>query len=253
VGAVNDTWGTCSGSLGQDVVFKFTTTAAQKTTVKVTPDTAAPTLKPAVYLRKTCGSTAAGDQLACGSNSTAGGTHSVVVNNLPAGTYYVWVDSTSATAPGAFAVEVKLEAPLLPPANDVCGTGGASAPVLTKGTPVTGTTVVATADYGAALSSACYASMGNFNAPGKDVVYSYTPATAGPFTVEVTPTGWDCSLWYTTATCGDQAACVSGSDSGYTGGKETLSITGVAGTTYYFVVDGFSASGTGGDYTILIP
>jgi len=238
VGAVNHTGGTCSGSSGGDVVFQFTTSAAHKATVSVTPDAASKTYAPVIYLRRTCAETGP-SELACGYTPTALAVASAVVNNLPAGTYFVWVDGYLGSA-GKFRLDVKLEAPVLPPANDVC-----AAPVaLTRGVQVSGDTSIANADYGGTLGAVCSGEMAG-NAKGRDLVYRYTPTTSGPFTIELAPSAWDASLWYTTGTCGDAAACVHGSDRYGDGTLETLTVQGVAGTTYFIVVDTYFSAEAG--------
>jgi hypothetical protein len=78
---------------------------------------------------------------------------------------------------------------ITPPANDTCAT---AAP-LTLHIPVAGTTVAATNDY--QLSAAgCFSGIGNTvsNAPGRDVVYSFTAPSTGKYSFRVT--NYDASL-----------------------------------------------------------
>jgi len=104
------------------------------------------------------------------------------------------------------------------------------------------------------VSPVCLTGMANYNPNGKDVVYRYTPATTGSFTVEVTPTGWDCALWYNTSACGtDGGNCLGASDLGYNGTVERLVVSGVAGTAYYlYVSDAYSTSSSGGPFSIVV-
>ena len=52
-----------------------------------------------------------------------------------------------------------------------------------------GDTSSARADYGATMNEACYKAAFDYNAPGHDVVYQYTPDTDDPFLVSVVPLG----------------------------------------------------------------
>jgi hypothetical protein len=114
--------------------------------------------------------------------------------------------------------------------------------VLTKGVAVSGVTALATDDYPGAdwadLSSTC---TGRF--AGKDLVYSYTPAAAGDFTITVTPDSrYQAQVWYSKGTCGG-SACLSSSLGTAKGTAVTLTVAGAeAGETYFIVVDGKSSS-----------
>jgi len=68
--------------------------------------------------------------------------------------------------------------------------------------------------------------------------------------VVVTPSSWDALLWYTTGACADTGACVHAVDA-YQLEPERLTVSGVAGTTYYFYVDSFSTV-EGGPFTIVV-
>jgi hypothetical protein len=91
--------------------------------------------------------------------------------------------------------------------------------------------------------------VGNSNASGRELVYSFTPATNGAFLVRVTPTNHNALLWVTENTCGGNgSSCTAAA---IRGGNNTaeLSINGVAGTTYYLHVDSAS-NGVRGAFTI---
>jgi hypothetical protein len=251
----NYTQGTCGGDQSNDVVYSFTTTAAQKATITVTPAGTTPDYIPLLYVRKVCDSEVATDELGCDAPYSAGDVASVVVKNLPVGTYAVWVDGNADyyTGPtnGDFTLDIKLEAPVLPPTNDVCGAANANVIALTQAVTASGDTSDAIADYGNPLSAVCHTAASG-DAKGKDVVYSYTPAADGDFTVTVTPTGWDTLVWANTGTCGDATACLWAVDKGYSGTAEALTVPGVTGTTYFIYVDAYSAYSSGGPFTIVV-
>lgn len=219
------------GSGDEDVVFAFSLGAPQKVTVTATPDVASGDFQPVLSLRRECGVYSAASEVVCSAAPGSGDAASAIAWSLPAGTYFAWVDSLFEA--GGFTLEVKLEPPVAAPANDACR--GAE-PV---GLPTTlqGSTFAATGDYGSTLSSTCQGAAWG-DAPGREVVYAYTPAADGDFTVVVTPAGgWDALLWYTTGACGSASACVDASDLGFDDQAEELTIAGVAGVTYFFYVD----------------
>jgi hypothetical protein len=153
----------------------------------------------------------------------------VVVNYAPAETYWIWVDGSSTASAGSFTLDVTLEPPILPPSNDLCS----GAVPLVKGQPVTGNTTTALQDYGTdpPYSPACAGS--SVKPLGNDLVYSYTPQASGPFTALLTGSGkFRPLLWYTIGVCGESAACEAIVQAG-----TALTIEGVAGAVYYFIVD----------------
>ncbi len=166
----------------------------------------------------------------------------------------VTLDASNLSTPVQDGCTVTLESavfagtfPPVPP-NDLCG--GEIA--LTLGAlPLAGDNTYATPAYGNTpgdLSSAC-APLATWGLAGKEVVYSYTPAESGPFTITVTPSRLtDLAIWYST-TCGDIATCEGGIDT--LEPEETLTITGVAGIEYFIFVDTFDPT-VGGPFTIQV-
>lgn len=176
---------TCSPSAkqsGRDVVYQFTLTQPQDVNLALTPATGS-SLIPALYVRRTnCTSQLLSDEVVC-LNQVGGVT--APLTNLAAGTYFVFVDSSGGTS-GAFGLRVTLSAPTPAPANDTCA--GAQSLVFVNG--------VATASgstFGASNSNSP-----TDNAPacgtdflprrfGRDLVYSYTLATAQDLDITVAP------------------------------------------------------------------
>lgn len=104
--ASNDSSGFCgsgaesSGVFAPDVVFHFDNPSAATRTLTVIPDPYdGKLLRPVVYVRgpgsALCGSLAQSSQVACGVGTTLGGTLTLSLPNLPAGTFYVWVDGVA--------------------------------------------------------------------------------------------------------------------------------------------------------------
>ncbi|MBI5545990.1 MAG: hypothetical protein HY901_19030 [Deltaproteobacteria bacterium] len=228
-------------ALGPDSVFVYRPAADGDFIIVLEPEFDA-------VLWYTTGSCGVDADCVTASDSPARPTEMIRVNGAIAGTdYYVYVDGYGAADKGEFTILV--QSPAATPVNDKCD----GATVLTFGAaPLSGDTTNAISDYGntvSAISAAC-AGLKQFGLEGEDVVYSYTPQAAGPFTVTVTGS-FDSALWYMTGSCGDADTCVAGADNGMTGQDETLTVNGVAGTTYYFVVDSFNV-GRSGAFTIKV-
>ncbi|HEY3446153.1 MAG TPA: hypothetical protein VGK67_07300 [Myxococcales bacterium] len=246
--APNFTRGSCGGEKSGDAVFSFTLTAAHKIVAKVTPTATSIDFRPVAYLRKApCESESRAEQLGCAQAAHAGDAAELTVMYVEPGTYWLWVDGV--TSAGDFEVQVQTDVPVLPPANDTCAN---PTPLVLGGGPVAGDTSSARADYGATMNATCYGQAFEFNAPGHDVVYRYTPAQDDPFLVTVTPeTDGDPYLWYTEGTCGgDGSTCVGASDAETSAGSESIWVEGKAGTTYYFYVDRYSDSEPVGKFNI---
>ncbi len=176
---------TCNASAkqsGRDVVYQFTLAQPQDVALELLP-TAGSALIPTLYVRRAnCTSQLLSDEVVC--LAAVGGVHSLLTA-LPAGTYFLFVDSSAGTS-GGFTARVTLSAPTVAPANDACA--GAQALVFTSNTAtVTGTT------FGASNSNSP-----TDNAPacgtdfiprrfGRDLVYAYTLGGAQDVDITVTP------------------------------------------------------------------
>ena len=106
---------TTARSSGRDVVYSYTLTAARDVAITVTP-TSPPTpttFEPVVYVRSVCADTTVANQRACGANFTSA-VSTLNLQNQPAGTYFLWVDGSSATS-GTFSLTVTTATATLPP------------------------------------------------------------------------------------------------------------------------------------------
>ncbi len=174
---------TCSfsaASSGKDVVYSLTLASTQDVAVAVIPFSSSFT--PVVYVRKpgACASELAADQLGCFAG-TAARTVGLSLRAVPAGTYFLHVDSASGAGP--FELRVRTSA-AAQPAHDTC-----TAPqtlTLSSGTAsATGTTMGATNGSGSVLP-VCSPTA---RSVGQDVVYQLVLASAKELTVKVTPQG----------------------------------------------------------------
>lgn len=88
--------------------------------------------------------------------------------------------------------------------------------------------------------------VGCANGGGADVVYAFTPATTGVYTLGVTPTNtsFDASLYILTD-CSNPASCVAGANENPLGKGEFVTVSLSAGTQYFIVVDSPFADGAG--------
>jgi hypothetical protein len=233
---------------GKDMVYQYTLAAARDVSLTVTP-LAGSTLRPAVYVRKpgACASTATADELAC----VAGGTVAPQTINLPnqaAGTYFVWVDGTTA-AGGPFQLDVALSAPVT---NETCAAAQALSFDSAGHATATANTTFATNDN--LVTDASPSCSTSAKTTGRDLVYSYTTTQPQDVTVTVTPTGAAPTFrpvvyvrapaaCASTATA-DELACVSATAST----PQTLSFLNQAAGTYFVWVD--SAQTTSGPVTL---
>lgn len=126
----------------------------------------------------------------------------VVVTELVAGTTYyavVWLFGTAAPTAGNTAVQLQVaQSPI--PSSDVCAT---AAP-LTLNRPVAGSTQSAANDYQLAPAATCFTGVGQSvsTAVGRDVVYSFMPATSGTYSFRITDVAAGANaLVYLSSTC----------------------------------------------------
>ena len=84
------------------------------------------------------------------------------------------------------------------------------------------------------------------NGGGSDVVYAFTPAVTGIYSLGVTPTNttFDPSLYIVTD-CSNAASCVAGANANAVGKGEVLTVSLSSGTQYFIVVDSPFAGGAG--------
>ncbi|MFN7133186.1 MAG: hypothetical protein ACK4N5_13995, partial [Myxococcales bacterium] len=228
--ANHDIQGLCGGN-GRDVVYRFTLSSPKDFAATVTAVTTG--MRPVIYLATACGG---GTELRCNTSGT-GASATITHQELPAGTYYLWVDSTAGFPQGQFSLQVSASEPPPPVAGDTCGNPLTLSFNSAGNATVTGTTAGAKADY---TSVTC-------SSTGADVVYTFTTPFTGPFSATVTPhvgTGHRPALYLLSRcprqTSGDEVACATASSSGGTG---TLSLGSLPAGTYFLVVDGVSGSG----------
>ncbi|MGV3622162.1 MAG: hypothetical protein ACO1OB_15165, partial [Archangium sp.] len=214
----------CQSFAEHDVVYTFTTTMAQR--VELTAfgnlDTDV-----AVSLRGTACDP--GDELRCSNDSYLGGVEHLVVNNLPAGQY--WVVLSADTTDAKMGVSLALAPPILPPANDNC-----SAPQVVTFTNNTAT--VALNLEGALINFPGEATCAS-GSDGVDVVYEVTIPANQNLTVRAVPlsNNVDPVLFARSPVCNTamDEAC---EDDGSGGDSETLNVdntTGAAKTVFVIV------------------
>ncbi len=127
------------------------------------------------------------------------------------------------------------------PGNETCTS---ATPLVLGGPKVVGDTTTATHNLGGsgaamAASAACKTGAGPGTTSGADLVYSYTPVADGSFEVIAEfDQRFAGKLWYFTTCEGFtwRSHCLGGAVAASNAAKVTIS--GVAGTTYYLVVDG---------------
>lgn len=213
-GAQDYTLSCASGAAGGDVVYEFTLAQAQKVTVTATGASGG---DPVLSLR---GMPCDSDQAEVDCRDAIGSSEVITALNVPAGTYYVVLQSYYATM-GNFGLSLQLDPPVLPPMNDSCNTPATLVPNTTQ-----------MVDLGAAVAD--YTIACDFYSGG-DAVYTFT--TTQPQRVTITATGSssaDAMLELRAAPCdtGMSLRCASSTF----GGTETLSNGNLPAGTYYVVI-----------------
>ena len=107
-----------------------------------------------------------------------------------------------------------------------------------------GTWTGSTTTFGADYAASCRTAGGN------DVVYRFVAPDSGTMCAHTNGSSYDTVLYVQTA-CGDSGSDVACDDDGGDGLQSEAEFTASAGTTYFFIVDGFS-SGSSGDYSFTI-
>ncbi len=211
--------GSCNGTANsRELVYAFTTTAAQDVVVTATGGTG---VNPVLYLRS---ATCDGTQLACVNATSTNATETLIAPDLPAGDYFLVVE-TSGTSFGLVEVTVNLDAPTT---NQSC-----TAPQLlavTPGTPLQFSvdTRYATDDE----SASC-----NATANSRELVYMLTTTAAQDIQVTATgASGVNPVLYLREGTCTNTTnlACQNATS---TAGTETVISYDRPAGTYYLVVE----------------
>jgi hypothetical protein len=181
-GDVSPTCAPSAKQSGRDVVYAFTLAQAQDVTLTVSPASGS-ALTPALYVRRaTCASQLLADEVFC---DTRAGPVEARLTSLPAGTYFVFVDSSGGTS-GAFTLTATRAAPTPPPSNDWCP-GAQALSFVNNVATASGTTFGAT--NGNSPSDNAPACGADFfpRRFGRDLVYSYTLPGAFDVELAVTP------------------------------------------------------------------
>lgn len=214
----------------RDAVHVLTLTEAADVTIDLNGGTAYMNLA----VRPTCDTE--GGQLRCDSGSPA----RARLRGLPAGTYYVIVESSTATP---YTLDVTVSTPPSTPiavsGNDVCA-GAVMVPE--TGGLYTGSTVTAINDY-TTSSTSC-----GFMATSKDVVFRLDLTARSRVVATTDGSSFDTVLYYLIGACpGPEAACDDNSGEG----TRSLLDRNLEPGIYYFIVDGWG-SGSAGDYVFEI-
>jgi hypothetical protein len=227
VGAVDNYSSSCgASSTSPDVVYSFFADGSP-TSYRIHVDTATHDGTIHIHSASTC---ALGDEVACNDDFGTTRASEITLNNLAQGTYYIVVDGFSTGSAGTFTLTSSTT--VLNP--DTCAS---PAPITQNGRFI-GTTAGRVNNYTPSCSSS--------TAP--DVVYSILARTTGTITVTTCGATFD-TILYESTTCGGSLVCDDDTGAGACGElTSVISFAATAGTTYYFVVDGYSTNA--GPYTV---
>ncbi|MFO0598749.1 MAG: PPC domain-containing protein [Myxococcaceae bacterium] len=209
----------CSGGSGGDLVYTFTTTQAQKVTLTATSMNGSD-----LILGLRGGPCDTGTEVDC-QDSAVSSPEVISRLNLPAGTYFVFVQAYGGTD-GQFGLSLQLDPPVLPPPNDTCSAPATLMPNVSQNVDL----AAAATNYTVDCSSYSYG----------DVVYQFT--LSQPQRVTVTATGTanaDAVLELRSGAC-DPGTSVACADTTSTGAESVIAKNLAAGT--YYVVLGSNDS-----------
>lgn len=219
--AMNDHMGSCAGA-GNDAVYSVAVDGASSNisfTANATWDVSVH-----IHSAPAC---VGGDEVACNDTDGVATRATAVLNNAPAGTYYVVVDGAAGAA-GAFT----LNATRTVVNNDTCAT----APTITRNGRYIGTTIGQGSNY----TGSC----GSGTGTTEDVVYLLRSPVARSVTVDTCGSAHDTVLYVGTSCGGTQTGC----NDDTCGLGSSVTFNAAANTTYYITIDGYN--GATGAYTL---
>ncbi|MFN7131611.1 MAG: hypothetical protein ACK4N5_05975, partial [Myxococcales bacterium] len=198
--------------------------------------------RPALYLLSRCPRQTSGDEVACATASSSGGSATVSVGSLPAGTHFLVVDGVSGG--GAFDLTASRATGGTPGSGDNCS--GPIALTLTNNTAtVSGSTIGRVNDTSSSNTNCGGGS-------GADVVYTFNNPVQGAVQINLknkTP-GWTPSMYL-------RSSCATTTDIGCNyarsvGGDVLLLLENVAAGPLFLWIDGKDASAGEFDLTVRV-
>ena len=243
VGFTNDYAGgtNCAAGYGPDRVFVVTLDAGKRLTATLTPTGFDANLS-LIEGAANCGATPPVCLVGKDQESGFGAETAVYTNETAsAKTLYIVADGYSVSSSGVFTLNVVVD---VPPSTLAAADTCATAPALTSGQTVAGSTAGLTGNYGAGTNcSGVY---------GIDGVYSIVVPKGLRVRATVVPTtSWDPSISLVggpATNCNTTPrVCLTGSDSGLSGASETAVYVNnsAAAMTIFVVIDSYSAGSTG--------
>lgn len=227
--ASDDHAGSCNATPGSsELVYQVPLMARQDLHVTATPmGLGADTV---IYLRQ--GACDAGVERACSDRPNAA-VEAIDLLDLPAGTYFLFVERYGAQGGGLTDVSITLTPPSSPPANDTCA---APQTIAAQGAVLTGRTTNAGSDRA-----------GTCGGPAGDAVYVLTLTTPQDVSLTVTPEPGSPRFWPAVTLEGPATSCASATELGCAAAvgpatPATLTTTRLAPGTYYIWVDGADLS-----------
>ncbi len=233
-GLVNNYADTCLSSYdgGEDIIYTLTLTEPKCLRITVTGQTPGDNWL-GVAIGDVC---PPGDPCIARATSGSGTVARINRVDLPAGTYYIMVDSWPPPSCVSFTLDITECPP--PGPGETCATA-----IPVTGLPFTasGDTCDYVHDY---VGSGCVAT-----ATAPDVVYAFTPTVSGTVDIRLCGSTYDTVLYVRAGDClaGAEIGC---NDDACALQSELLNLPVTGGVTYYIFVDGFSTAC--GTYTLSI-
>lgn len=232
-GASADYSGSCGGTSGRDVVFRYTLSS----TMDVSINTFGSAFDTLIYVRSACGG---GTDIGCNDDARSTLRSELVLLDQPAGTYYIILDTFSSYVSGSdYVLHVYFSAPSSL-GGDACGE-----PTwidIGTATDVSGNTcpwywIDARDD-----TVSCRRGTG-----GRDFVYYFVVTTRGSYTFDTCGDGtsWD-SILDLRSVCSDPASSASVTCNDDSCGLQSSVTATLDPGVYYLWIDGYSESACGG-------
>ncbi|MCL4733666.1 MAG: pre-peptidase C-terminal domain-containing protein, partial [Candidatus Omnitrophica bacterium] len=230
--AANDDFSPTAGGLGPDVVFRIDLAGPDSLVI----DTLGSSVDTVLYMRSgTCN----GPEVASNDDTLGSRTSRIIASNLPAGSYFIFVDGRTSADRGDFVLNIERGSP---PGNDVCeGAWDISVPGV-----ATGSSLYAADDTNS--------SMAGCQSDGPEVVFRFAIQEPRNLIFSTLGTQYDSVLYLRSSDCQSNEEIACNDDGagpfGVASSIQDFELTPLPAGIYHLFLDSIEVQG--GDYTLQI-